>query len=37
MFSNSKNKSLIGNEELGAMDETVSLYATGEEVGLFQG
>jgi len=37
MSSNSKNESLIGSEELGATDETVSLDATGEEVRLFEG
>jgi len=37
MASNSKNESLIGSEELGATDETVSLDASGEEVGLFEG
>jgi hypothetical protein len=37
MTSNSKNESLIGSEELGATNETVSLNATGEEVGLFRG
>ncbi len=37
MSSNSKNKSLIGREELGATDETVSFDATGEEVRLFEG
>jgi len=37
MTSNSKNESLIGSEELGATDETLSLDATGEEVGLFEG
>ena len=37
MSSNSKNESLIGSEELGATDETVSFDATGEEVGLFEG
>ncbi len=37
MTSNSKNESLIGSEELGATNETVSLNATGEEVGLFEG
>ena len=37
MSSNSKNESLIGSEELGATDETVSFDATGEEVRLFEG
>ena len=37
MASNSKNESLIGSEDLGATDETVSLDASGEEVGLFEG
>lgn len=37
MSSNSKNKSLIGSEELRATDETVSFDATGEEVVLLEG
>lgn len=37
MASNSKNESLIGSEKLSATDETVSLDASGEEVGLFEG
>lgn len=37
MTSNSKYESFIGSEQLGATDETVSLNATAEEVGLFEG
>ena len=37
MTSNSKHESLIGCEELGATDESVSLDATGEKVRLFEG
>jgi hypothetical protein len=34
--NNSRNESLIGSEELSAMDETVSLDATGEKVDSFR-
>jgi hypothetical protein len=34
MTSNSKYESLIGSEELGATDETVSFDVTGESLTL---
>ena len=37
MAGNTKNKSLISSEELGAADKTVSFDAPGEEVGLLEG